>query len=95
MEKTRRELLDARAPRCKWTEEELTAALAARFPGAGPIDMEALIESWLADGTLSFATVVQCAILARKVTGIRAHRPRSKPRECLTKIAATIAAPPP
>ncbi len=95
MELTRTQLLDARAPLCKWSDDELTAALAARFPGTDPINMEALIASWLADGTLSRATLIQCAILARKATGIRAHRPRTKPRKCLTEIAAALAAPPP
>lgn len=95
MEKTRKELVDARAPRCQWTEEQLTEALAARFPGTDPIDMEALIAAWLADKTLGFATLTQCAILARSVTGIRARRPRSRPRKCLESIAEAIAPPPP
>ena len=48
---TRAEIQAARHPDCGWSVEALHDAIAERFPGAGPVDLEALIDSWLAEPT--------------------------------------------
>ena len=80
-------------PKCKWTADATEAAIAARFPGTGDIDVAELIQSWLDDRTLKGDTLYQCASLIRKAAKVRAGGARINPRKCLQHILETITAP--
>lgn len=73
MEYTRRQYEAARLPDCSWTEEKIRAALAARFPGDGPIELLDLLDAWIADKKLPRKTLVHAHMLAARVSG---HAPR-------------------
>lgn len=94
MKFTTKEICAARDPQCVWSEDDISEAMAARFPGARSIDAGELIASWLADRKLSAVTLRQCALLARKLTGIRAPHAMLQPRASLETIAAALQAPP-
>ncbi len=61
---TRKEIMEARHPRCAWTEENLTANMERRFPGGKPIELAKLIDAWLADDQLSPGALSQASFLA-------------------------------
>ncbi len=91
---TRAQIEAARHPDCTWTTQALAAAIEARFPGGGDVELGALIAAWLADTSLAFGTLGECAILARKL----AEEPfdgaaRMRPRQALKRIATAIEAP--
>lgn len=88
------EIVAARDTACGWSAEDIADAMGRRFPGRQSIDAGDLVASWLSDRKLSVVTLRQCALLARKLTGIRSPQATLKPRACLETIAATLAAPP-
>ncbi len=90
---TRQQFKDARSPECGWTEEKMLAAIDARFPGDRPVDLGALINSWLADSKLSRRTLTQCALLATRVSGVHVAGPFRQPRAKLELIAAALDTP--
>ncbi len=90
---TRKVFLDARAPKCAWTAEAAAAGLAARMPGDGDIDLAVLIRSWLADRSLTRATLAECAIHVRQLALVRAGGARLNPTKCLQKVLDKLTAP--
>lgn len=72
MKKSREEILACRSADCVWDHDAIADALTLRFPGTGKIDVKKLCRSWLDDRKLSKQTLLQCAMLARQVSGIRA-----------------------
>lgn len=83
---TRQQIVDAQHPRCSWEPDALTKAIEARFPGGADVDLSALIDAWLADGTLPKATQIQCAILAARLAGVRAKHAVREPKATLERI---------
>lgn len=94
MKLSRAQLLAARMPKCKWSEDQITAAVGKRFPGDGDIDLAELIRSWLDDRSLRGDTLYQCASLARKAAKVPAYGARLNPRKCLETVLKAITRPP-
>ena len=94
---SRQQILEARNRKCSWTEAELAAAIEARFPGGGDLELADLIAAWVADRALPAATLRDCAWIAGKLAG---QRPRTvtalfHPATELERIAVTLSTPPP
>lgn len=77
-------------PKCGWSEDQITAAIAKRFPGDGDVDLAELIRSWLDDRSLRGDTLYQCASLARKAAKVQAGGARHNPRACLETVLRKI-----
>lgn len=95
MKKTREEILECRSPDCGWSLEQIDAAMSARFPGTKPIDIKKLVRSWLDDKKLTDATLLQCAMLARRITrvyikGGMGNGPMANPRGYLEHVHAEL-----
>lgn len=77
-------------------------AIAARFPSATSFDLQQLIESWLADDSLSAATLYQCTVLTQVLMTRLGYVPRAAkafwaraPRERLEALRERVATEPP
>ncbi len=95
MQYTREQLLAFRSDRCQWgTEQESLDGFEARFPGGAPIDIAALIKSWLADPALDKETLYHCAAFARRAARCQVGGARLNPKGCLEKVLKILEAPP-
>lgn len=62
MQMNKADIVGARHASCSFSGSELAAMLAVRFP-ADPVDLPALVDAWIADQSLSAATLRQCCYL--------------------------------
>lgn len=87
---TRRQIVEARHPRCGWSEDALAAAIEKRFPGGGDVDLVDLVDAWIADRSLSRKTLSDCSYL----TCTLADKPKAglylNPMRKLVRLAAEL-----
>lgn len=76
-------------------------AIDTRFPGAATFDLQQLIDAWLADGSLSSATLYQCAVLTQVLMTRLGYVPKAPkafwakaPRERLEALRERVATEP-
>lgn len=96
MDITRQQIRDARHPACRWTQDDIDAAIEARFPATDPIDFAALCTAWADDRALGISTLQQCVMLATSLCGTRPRGSLFRSRDALRDLAVAFpAAPPP
>ena len=87
---SRENIIAARHPKCSWDAAALSAAIEARFPGGGDIELADLIDAWLADPGLPSGTLIDCAIISSRLAGVRPGRMVLRPATALARIRATL-----
>ena len=83
---TRTAIKRARHPRCIWSEDQIEDAVKARFPGRTDVDLEALIDAWLADKSLTRGTLGHCCSLAAKLAEDSPRGQWLNPKKTLERI---------